>query len=89
MTNVSTDHPAGIPYIELTDEGRKISFRKDCLGELKILRKVNESDWETLIQRTNPPYVDQEAFPRGTKLTYAIELELHNEKKEYELEVRL
>lgn len=89
MTDVSTDHPYGIPYIELVEQGRKISFQRDCLGEVKIYRKVNEEDWNLLIQQTRTPYVDTEEFPSGTKISYKIELEQNHEKHQYTLEVRL
>lgn len=89
MTDVSTDHPYGLPYIELNEEGRQLSFRKDCLGTIKISRKVNDGNWEMLIQRTSTPFTDTEAFPEGTRLAYSIELEQNGEKKEYQLEALL
>ncbi|ARS38136.1 hypothetical protein CA264_21570 (plasmid) [Pontibacter actiniarum] len=89
MTNVSTSHPSNIPYLELVKEGRKISFRRDCFGEIIVRRKVNDGDWETLIERTRSPFVDTDPFPPGTTLTYSVELELDNEKKQYELDARL
>lgn len=89
MTDVSTNHPFGLPYIELTEQGRRISFRRDCLGQAKIYRKVNQGEWEIIIQHIRPPFVDTEAFPHGTKLSYSIELELNNGKKKYELDVML
>lgn len=89
MTDVSTDHPSGIPYIELVEQGRQISFRRDCFGEIKIYRKVDEDDWELLIQQTRTPYVDSADFPSGTKLSYRIELEQDKQVHKYHLEVRL
>lgn len=89
MTNTSTNHPQHIPYIELTEEGRKISFRKDCLDEVEIYRKVNENDWELLIKDIRTPYTDQEEFPAGTLLSYSIRLGSAGEEKPYELDVRL
>ena len=89
MTDVRTNHPNGIPYIELTEEGRKISFRKECLGNVKIFRKVNEEDRKKLIQDTRTPFVDTEKFPEGTVLSYTIELDQDGEKHEYQLEARL
>ncbi|WP_017733307.1 hypothetical protein [Nafulsella turpanensis] len=89
MTDVSTDHPENIPYIELAEEGRQISFRKDCPGAIKIYRKVNEDERELLIQQTRTPYLDKEKFPSGTKLTYSVELEQGNETKKYELKARV
>ena len=89
MTDVSTDHPSGIPYIELVEQGRKISFRRDCLGEVKIYRKINDEDWKLLIQQVRTPYVDAEDFPSGTTISYAIELDQENKKNKYNLEVRL
>ena len=89
MTDVRTNHPIGIPYIELTEEGRKISFRKECLGNVKIFRKVNEEDRKMLIQDTRTPFVDTEDFPEGTVLSYTIELDQDGEKHEYQLEARL
>lgn len=89
MTDVSTDHPYGLPYIELNEKGRQISFRKDCLGEVKIYRKVNDGEWDMLIQRTRTPFTDTEAFPNGTRLGYTIELEQSGEKKQYNLEALL
>ncbi len=87
MTDVSTDHPNNLPYIELTAKGRHISFRKECLGEVKIYRKVNEeSNWKMLIQDTRTPFVDTENFPDGTRLSYAIELDLDGKMHRYELE---
>lgn len=89
MTNVSTDHPNHIPYIELTEEGRKISFRRDCFGEIEILRKVNDQNWELLVKEVRTPYIDEEKFPPGTKLTYSIRLEEDKKKKKFSLDVRL
>ena len=89
MTNVQKDHPNGIPYIELTEAGRRISFRRDCLGEVKIFRQVNDGEPQLLIQGIRTPYVDAESFPGGTKLSYTIELELNDEKKQYTLEARI
>lgn len=89
MTNSSTKHPQHIPYIELTDEGRKISFRKDCLDEVEIYRKVDENERELLIKNIRTPYIDQEEFPAGTQLSYSIRLVSSGEEKPYELDVRL
>ena len=89
MTNVQTGHPSGLPYVELKQGGRQISFQKDCLGEIKIHRQVNDGEPELLVQRTSTPYTDTDNFPEGTKLTYAIELDQNNEKHQYQLEVRL
>jgi hypothetical protein len=89
MTDVRTNHPNNLPYIELTEEGRHISFRKECLGAIKIYRKVNENDWNMLIKDTKTPFVDMEDFPEGTHLVYAIELEQNSENHRYELEARL
>lgn len=88
MTSVSTEHPYGLPYIELTGKGRKISFRKDCLEDVAILRKVNEGEWEKLVKNTRSPYVDEESFPTGTKLSYVIELNSGSNRR-YEVEARL
>lgn len=89
MTNVSTEHPGGIPYIELTEQGRKISFRRDCFGEIKIERKVNDGEWKLLIERIRSPFVDEEDFPPGTRIAYSVELEQNDQKKQYEFDVRL
>jgi hypothetical protein len=89
MTNIQTDHPGGLPYIEFTEEGRQISFRRDCFGEIKIYRQVNDGESELLIQQTRTPYVDPDNFPKGTKLSYTVELEQNKEKKQYTLEARL
>jgi hypothetical protein len=89
MTNVQTDHPSGLPYIELTEEGRQISFRRDCFGEIKIYRQINDGASELLIERIRTPYVDTDNFPEGTKLSYTIELEQNNVQKQYTLEARL
>ena len=89
MTDVSTDHPENIPYIELSDKGREISFRRDCFGTLKIYRKVNEGEEELLIQKARTPYIDKEAFPSGTSLTYTIELEQDNEVQKYTLKANV
>jgi hypothetical protein len=89
MTNVSTDHPENIPFIELTDLGRKISFKKECLGDVKIYRQVNGGERLLLIENSRTPFVDQDAFSAGTQLLYSIELKQDNESKQYELEVRL
>lgn len=89
MTTLNTDHPNHLPYIELVEEGRKISFRRDCLGDLEIFRKVNDKDEALLIKKARTPYVDEEEFPPGTKLNYSIRLEENGEEKQYELEVRL
>lgn len=89
MTKINTDHPNHIPYIELTEKGRKISFHRDCFGEIEIWRRVNEQDWELLIQKIRTPYVDQEKFPPRTRLTYSIRLEENEEKKQFNLDVQL
>ena len=89
MTDVSTNHPSGLPYIELLEEGRKISFRRDCFGEIRIQRKVNEGEWEVLAERIRSPFVDAEPFPAGTKISYAVELELSKKVHKYKLDVRL
>lgn len=89
MTDVNTDHPYGIPYIELTENGRKISFRRECLGVVKIYRMINDEEPKMLIQQVRTPFIDTEAFPDGTRLTYSIELEQGKENKQYDLEVRL
>ncbi|WP_247236788.1 hypothetical protein [Telluribacter sp. SYSU D00476] len=89
MTEVSTDHPSGLPYIELTEQGRKISFRKECLGDVKIFRKVNDGEEELLVQGIRTPYTDADSFPEGSKLTYTIELDQDRQKHQYHLEARL
>ena len=89
MTDVSTDHPSGLPYIELENNKRKISFRRDCFGTVKIYRKVNEEDWKLLIREVRTPYVDSESFPPDTKLTYTIELEQEGKTHKYQLEARI
>lgn len=89
MTNVSTNHPYGIPYLELIEKGRKISFQKDCFIDIKILRKVNDGEWHTLVEQVKSPFIDADAFSSGTGLSYSIELVLNGEKKQYELEARL
>lgn len=89
MTDSSTNHPSHIPYIELTDQGRKISFRKDCLDEVEIYRKVDENEQELLVKNIRTPYIDQEEFPAGTHLSYAIRLTSAGDEKPYELDVRL
>lgn len=89
MTNVSTNHPDNIPYLELTGKGRQISFRRDCLGEIKIYRSVNGGKPGLLAEQIRTPFVDESEFPTGTTLTYTVEVELHQEKKQYELEARL
>lgn len=90
MTDVRTDHPNNLPYLEITEEGRRISFRKECLGDVKIYRKTaKDKEWKTLIQDTRTPYVDPEDFPEGTRLSYRIELDQQGEKHEYQLEARL
>ena len=89
MTNVKTGHPSHLPYIELTDKGRKISFRRDCLEEIEIQRKVNEQDWKLLVKNIRTPYTDEESFPDGTKLSYSIKLTENGEEKEYILDARL
>lgn len=89
MTNVSTELPYGIPYIELTDRGRRISFQKDCLEDVSIIRKVNEGEWEKLSTHIRSPYINEEAFPEGTKLSYNIDLTPANSNRRYQLEARL
>lgn len=89
MTDVSTSHPENIPYIELSDEGRKISFRRECFGTLKIYRQVNEGEQELLIRKARTPYIDKERFPSGTSLTYTIELEQDNQVQEYSLKANI
>ena len=89
MTDVSTNHPSGLPYIELLVEGRKISFRRDCFGEISIHRKVNEGEWEVLAQRVRSPFVDKDPFPSGTEIAYSVELELDDKTHQYQLDVRL
>ena len=89
MTDVNTDHPNHLPYIELIESARKISFRRDCFGEIEILRKVNNGNWELLIKKVRTPYIDEEKFPSGTKLSYVIRLEENDEKKQFNLNVWL
>lgn len=89
MTNVKTGHPGDLPYIELTEKGRQISFRRDCFGEIKIYRQINDGEPELLIERIRTPYVDSDNFPEGTKLSYTIELEQKEGTKQYTLEARL
>ena len=89
MTDVSTDHPNHIPNIELIEEGRKISFRKDCFGEIKIYRKVNNGEIILLIQQARTPYVDTDDFSKGTKLSYTIELEQEGQIHKYNLDAWL
>ncbi len=89
MTNITTDHPYGIPYVELTDNGRKISFERDCLADVKILRRINDGDWVILMDRARSPYTDTEKFPTGTHLSYSVELEINGKHQKYELEAML
>ena len=89
MTDVRTDHPDNLPYIELSEEGRRISFRKECLGDVKIYRQLNDGEAELLIQDTRTPYVDTDEFPQGSRLSYTIELDQNGRKHEYQLEARL
>lgn len=89
MTNVQTGHPSGLPYIEFTAEGRQISFRRDCFGEIKIYRQVNDGEIMLLIQQARTPYVDTDDFPKGTKLSYTIELEQEGQTHKYNLDVWL
>ena len=89
MTDVSTDHPENIPYIELREEGREISFRRDCFGTLKIYRQVNKGEQELLIKQARTPYIDTEKFPSGTSLTYTIELEQDNDVQKYTLKANV
>ena len=56
MTFEMTIHPDHIPYKELVEKGRKISFRKDCVGYLKLRRKVNDQDWQVLVTKARTPY---------------------------------
>jgi hypothetical protein len=87
MTQISTEHPQHIPYIELTEQGRKISFRKECLEEIEIRRKVNENDWSPLAKNIRTPYIDEEDFPSGTKLSYAIRI--GEQENDYILDLKL
>ncbi|GAB3168923.1 hypothetical protein [Telluribacter humicola] len=89
MTEVSTNHPNGLPYIELTDQGCKLSFRKECLGNIKIYRKVDDGEEELLVQGIQTPYTDEANFPAGSTLTYIIELDHDQQKYQYTLEARL
>ncbi|MEX2336811.1 MAG: hypothetical protein WD555_06035 [Fulvivirga sp.] len=89
MTDINTGHPENLPYIELREGKRKISFRRDCFGKIEILRKVNDGDWKLLIRKVRTPYVDEERFPAGTKLSYEIKLEENEETKQFNFNVRL
>ncbi|WP_266205911.1 hypothetical protein [Pontibacter kalidii] len=89
MTDVSTEHPDRLPAVELLEQGRSISFNKDCLGDVRVRRSVNNGPWDTLTEQARSPYVDQDYFPAGTHLLYEVELEQNNERKKYELEVSL
>lgn len=89
MTDIKTDHPEHIPQVELVESGRKISFRRDWFGEIKIMRKVNDQDWTVLIEKARTPYIDEEEFPAGTELSYIIQLDENNERKQFQLDVHL
>lgn len=68
---------------------RKIYFRRDCFGAIEISRRVNDGGWKLLIQKVRTPYVDEEKFPPGTKLSYSIRLEENEEKKQFSPDVQL
>ncbi|HEV7346895.1 hypothetical protein [Telluribacter sp.] len=89
MTDVSTKHPSGLPFVELTDSGRKISFRRDCLGEVMISRTVDGGEEKLLVEGIRPPYTDQDDFPVGSHITYTIKLDYNQQKHQYTLEVWL
>lgn len=89
MTDVSTTHPNRYPYIELVSDGRKIDFKKDCLEEVDIFRKVEDGDWQLLIKNARTPYVDTGKFSKGTKLAYRVQLGTGKEREEYQLKVFL
>lgn len=89
MTDVNTDHPDHLPYIKLVGAARKISFRRDCFGEIEILRKVNDGNWELVITKVHSPYIDREKFPPGTMLRYSIRIEENAKKKQFDLDVQL
>lgn len=86
MTSITPEHPYGIPAIELTANSRKISFEKECLADVKIVRKVNDAEPELLIERARSPYTDEAQFPKGTRLTYTIELTHEGQPKSYTLQ---
>ena len=89
MTDVSTEHPDRLPAVELVEQGRKIVFHKDCLGDVKVSRSANNGPWDVLTEQARSPYIDHEEFPAGTHLRYEVEMEQDNERKKYELEVML
>lgn len=86
MTSITPAHPYGIPALELTAKGRKISFEKECLADVRIVRKVNDAEPELLIERARSPYTDEEQFPEGTRLTYSIDLTHEGQPKSYTLQ---
>jgi hypothetical protein len=88
MTQIQTEHPAGIPHIEFTDNGRKISFRKDCLGEVRIYRKLQGGEERLLAKNVRTPYMDFEELPANCTAIYRIELEQDHRIFKYHLEVR-
>lgn len=87
MTDIKTHHPKQIPSVTLVEEGRKISFAKACLGDVEILRKVNDRDWKTISKAARSPFIDDDPLPEGSNVSYLVRLEQNDGKKEFELHV--
>jgi len=89
VTEINISHPSGLPYLELTGEGRKISFQRDCLGRITLFRTVDGQAEELLMENSRSPITDNQEFPPGSHIVYKIVLDLYHKTHEYELQVRL
>lgn len=90
MTQLKDKHPKDIPSVSFSEQGRKVDFQKDCLGEVTVYRKVNDRAFELLARNVRPPYIDEEIFKPDTQLTYSVRIkEEGEEEKRYDMPVNI
>jgi hypothetical protein len=77
MTEVPENAPkqdlTNIASVKMTPKGRVIEIRKDC-EKVKIMRKTDKHDWETLSTDAPIPYLDSDKITGVHEIEYKVEI---------------
>jgi hypothetical protein len=58
--------------ILVTSGGRKLIFKKECLENVTILRKIDEGKWQAIAQNARTPYTDSDVISPSAHIEYKI-----------------
>lgn len=71
--------------VSISEDDRIIKFKKPCLSEIHVYRKINDGDFEEIGRNVRFPFPDTDPLPPSSEVSYKVQVLSDEYQGEYQL----